>query len=46
MVFTWMSAISIYFGDPDDHELEFIGVLEEKSKSENEIISYQKRKDF
>ncbi|WP_296378145.1 VOC family protein [Winogradskyella sp.] len=42
MVFVWMPAIAIYFSDPDGHELEFIGVLEGKTKSneENRIVTY------
>ena len=36
MVFVWMPAISIYFNDPDGHELEFIGVLSGKPKSDKE----------
>lgn len=42
MVFAWVPAISIYFSDPDGHELEFIGILDGKSKSENGVISYEK----
>ncbi len=43
MVFCWMPAISIYFHDPDGHELEFIGVLPGKAKSEKEkrVVSYE-----
>ena len=42
MVFVWMPAISIYFSDPDGHYLEFIGILNGKSKSddENRVVSY------
>lgn len=42
MVFVWMPAISIYFNDPDGHELEFIGILNGKSKSDNEkrVVNY------
>ncbi len=42
MVFCWMPAISIYFSDPDGHELEFIGVLPGKPKSDNEkrVVTY------
>lgn len=36
MVFVWMPAIAIYFSDPDGHELEFIGVLEGKTKTNEE----------
>ena len=46
MVFAWMPAISIYFDDPDGHSLEFIGILEGKSKPENGIISYEKWKEL
>lgn len=43
MVFVWMPAISIYFNDPDGHELEFIGILNGKSKSDEEkrVVSYK-----
>ncbi|NRB51376.1 MAG: VOC family protein [Saprospiraceae bacterium] len=41
MVFAWMPAISIYFDDPDDHSLEFIGVLEGKSRPEAGVLSYE-----
>ena len=43
MVFVWMPAISIYFSDPDGHELEFIGVLEGKTKSSKEkrVVTYE-----
>lgn len=43
IVFVWMPAISIYFNDPDGHDLEFIGVLEGevKSNQEKRIFSYE-----
>jgi catechol 2,3-dioxygenase-like lactoylglutathione lyase family enzyme len=43
MVFVWMPAISIYFCDPDGHELEFIGVLDGASKSDSEkrVVSFE-----
>ena len=42
MVFVWMPAISIYFNDPDGHELEFIGILngETKSNDEKRVVTY------
>ena len=40
MVFSWMPAISIYFNDPDGHSLEFIGLLDGKSRPELGVISY------
>ena len=42
MVFVWMPAISIYFSDPDGHELEFIGILSGKTKSDDErrVVTY------
>ena len=46
MVFAWMPAISIYFDDPDGHSLEFIGILEGKSRPENGIISYERWKEI
>ncbi|MDT0557422.1 VOC family protein [Ichthyenterobacterium sp. W332] len=43
MVFCWMPAISIYFNDPDGHDLEFIGILPGKSKSNEEkrVVTYE-----
>jgi len=43
MVFVWQPAISIYFNDPDGHELEFIGVLDGKTKSDKEkrVVTYE-----
>ncbi len=41
MVFTWMPAISIYFDDPDGHSLEFIGLLDGKSRPDGGVIAYE-----
>ena len=43
MVFAWVPAIAIYFNDPDGHDLEFIGILPGKTKSEEEkrILTYE-----
>lgn len=43
MVFCWMPAISIYFNDPDGHDLEFIGILPGKTRSNEEkrVVSYE-----
>ena len=43
MVFCWMPAISIYFSDPDGHDLEFIGILPgtPKSDSEKRVVTYK-----
>lgn len=43
MVFCWMPAISIYFNDPDGHDLEFIGVLpgETRSNDEKRVVTYK-----
>ena len=43
MVFCWMPAISIYFHDPDGHELEFIGILpgEPKPEEEKRVVTYE-----
>ncbi|MEM6687537.1 MAG: VOC family protein [Bacteroidota bacterium] len=43
MVFCWMPAISIYFHDPDGHELEFIGILpgDVKSDDEKRVVTYE-----
>ena len=42
MVFCWMPAISIYFSDPDGHDLEFIGILpgETKTNEEKRVVRY------
>ena len=43
MVFCWMPAVSIYFNDPDGHDLEFIGILPGKTKSnaEKRVVTYE-----
>jgi catechol 2,3-dioxygenase-like lactoylglutathione lyase family enzyme len=43
MVFCWVPAIAIYFNDPDGHDLEFIGMLPGKTKSNEEkrILTYE-----
>lgn len=41
MVFAWVPAIAIYFDDPDGHSLEFIGILDGKSRPEKGVISYE-----
>jgi catechol 2,3-dioxygenase-like lactoylglutathione lyase family enzyme len=46
MVFAWVPAIPIYFNDPDGHSLEFIGILDGKSKPENGILSYDKWREL
>ena len=46
MVFAWMPAISIYFKDPDNHELEFIAMLPGPPKPELGIVSYEKWKEW
>lgn len=40
MVFCWMPAISIYFDDPDGHQLEFIAILNGKGRPELGILAY------
>jgi lactoylglutathione lyase len=40
MVFSWMPAIAIYFNDPDGHYLEFISILDGKSRPDLGVISY------
>lgn len=40
MVFAWMPAISIYFKDPDGHELEFISMLKGEPRPEYGVVSY------
>jgi catechol 2,3-dioxygenase-like lactoylglutathione lyase family enzyme len=41
MVFAWMPAISIYFRDPDNHELEFISMLPQKPRPELGVLSLE-----
>ena len=43
MVFCWMPAVSIYFNDPDGHDLEFIGILpgEPKGIEEKRVVTYE-----
>lgn len=43
MVFCWVPAVSIYFSDPDGHYLEFIGMLDGKTRgsSEKRVVSYR-----
>jgi len=43
MVFTWMPALAIYFNDPDGHALEFIAILEGKTRPSPEplVISFE-----
>jgi catechol 2,3-dioxygenase-like lactoylglutathione lyase family enzyme len=40
MVFAWMPAVSIYFGDPDGHELEFISVIPGTPRPELGVVTY------
>ncbi|MCA0132138.1 VOC family protein [Winogradskyella alexanderae] len=42
MVFCWMPAISIYFKDPDGHDLEFIGILPGPTQpvEEKRVVTY------
>lgn len=42
MVFSWVPAIAIYFSDPDGHELEFIGILDGKSRPDVGVLPYEK----
>jgi lactoylglutathione lyase len=46
MVFAWIPAISIYFEDPDGHSIEFIGILDGRSRPEIGIISYDEWKEI
>jgi len=41
MVLTWMPAVSIYFRDPDLHELELIDMLPQKPRPEFGVVSYE-----
>lgn len=41
MVFAWMPAVSIYFRDPDQHELEFIAMLDGQPRPELGIVSME-----
>ncbi|GAB3643035.1 hypothetical protein GCM10027423_36720 [Spirosoma arcticum] len=40
MVFGWMPAVSIYFRDPDNHELEFIAMLPGPPRPDIGVVSY------
>lgn len=40
IVFAWVPAISIYFNDLDGNSLEFLGILDGKTRPEKGIISY------
>jgi lactoylglutathione lyase len=40
LVFCWMPAVSIYFKDPDEHELEFISMLSGQPRPDLGILSY------
>lgn len=48
MVFCWMPAISIYFNDPDGHDLEFIGILpgETRPSDEKRVVTYEEWQDI
>lgn len=41
MVFAWMPAVSIYFRDPDGHELEYIAPLPGPPRPEAGIVSVE-----
>ncbi len=41
MVFAWMPAISIYFKDPDGHELEFIAMLPHDPEPELGVVTFE-----
>jgi len=41
MVFGWMPAVSIYFADPDGHELEFIAPLPDQPRPELGVVSWE-----
>jgi lactoylglutathione lyase len=40
LVFGWMPAVSIYFPDPDGHELEIIATLPGRARPEVGIVSW------
>ena len=44
MVHSWMSAVSIYFADPDGHELEFIAPLPDQPKPELGVVAWEEWK--
>ena len=46
LVFAWMPAVSIYFKDPDGHELEFIGLLNGTPRPDKGVVSYQQCLEF
>jgi lactoylglutathione lyase len=41
MVFGWMPAVSIYFPDPDGHELEFIAPLADKPRPDVGVVLWE-----
>jgi lactoylglutathione lyase len=41
LVFSWMPALSIYFKDPDDNELELLGVLPHDPQPDLGIVTYE-----
>jgi hypothetical protein len=41
MVFGWMPAVSIYFPDPDGHELEILATLPDKPKPDIGVVSWE-----
>jgi catechol 2,3-dioxygenase-like lactoylglutathione lyase family enzyme len=46
MVFGWMPALSIYFRDPDEHELEFIAPLPGPPRPEVDLVSLDQWKSI
>lgn len=44
MVFGWMPAVSIYFTDPDGHELEFIAPLPEPPRPALGVVPWEEWK--
>ncbi|MBX7164954.1 MAG: VOC family protein [Pirellulales bacterium] len=40
MVFGWMPALSIYFDDPDGHELELIAMLPDPPRDDVGVVSW------
>ena len=40
LVFGWMPAVSIYFPDPDGHELELLATLPDKARPDLGIVSW------
>lgn len=46
IVLGWMSAIAIYFTDPDGHLLEYLAMLPDKPQPERTVVTYSVWKTY